>query len=145
MFGNAWQKGGRRRESTNDREGDFRGCCSQWCGSGMFIPNSDYYPSRIQKQQQKRGVKKISCHTYFCRHKFRKIENYFIFEMLKEKIWANFQRIIELFSQKFVTKLLKIWVWNPSPEKNYSGSGCRGQKGTGSATLIAENIFRIWG
>ncbi len=27
--------------------------------------------------------------------------------MLKKKIWANFQRIIELFTQKIVTKLSK--------------------------------------
>ncbi len=55
--------------------------------------------------------------------------------MLKKKIWANFQRIIELFTQKIDTKLSKIWVWDPEskirdPEKTYSGS--RGQKGTGS-------------
>jgi hypothetical protein len=47
--------------------------------------------------------------------------------MLKKKIWASFQRIIELFTQKFVTKLSKIWVWVPGsenrdPEKTYSGS-----------------------
>jgi hypothetical protein len=78
-------------------------------GSAMFILDPDFYPSRIpdlgsriQKAQQKRGVKKIS-------HKFHKIENYFIFEMLKKKIWASFQRIIELFIQKVVTKLSKIW------------------------------------
>jgi hypothetical protein len=53
--------------------------------------------SRIQKQQQKRGVK---------------IENYFSFEVLKKKIWANFQRIIELFTQKIVTMLSKIWLWD---------------------------------
>ncbi len=45
-------------------------CCLHWrrpivlinrnqcCGSGMFIPDPDFYPSRIQKQQQKRVVKK---------------------------------------------------------------------------------------
>jgi hypothetical protein len=38
--------------------------------------------------------------------------------MLKKKIWASFQRIIELFTQKFVTKLSKIWVWNPRSGKN---------------------------
>jgi hypothetical protein len=43
--------------------------------------------------------------------------------MLKKKIWANFPRIIELFTQKIVTKLSKIWVWAPGseirdPEKN---------------------------
>jgi hypothetical protein len=29
-----------------------------------------------------------------CSHKFHKIANYFGFEVLKKKIWANFQRII---------------------------------------------------
>jgi hypothetical protein len=47
---------------------------------------------------------------------------------VKKNIWANFQRILELFTQKIVTKLSKIWIWDP--ENTYSGS--RGQKGTGS-------------
>ncbi len=42
----------------------------------------------------------------------------------EEKIWPNFQRIIELFTQKIVTKLSKIWVWDlgseiQDPEKTY--------------------------
>jgi hypothetical protein len=46
--------------------------------------------------------------------------------MVKKKILANFQRIIELFTQKIVTKLSKIWVWDPGSgtrdsEKTYSG------------------------
>jgi hypothetical protein len=81
--------------------------------------------SRIQKQQQKRGVKKMCCHTIFCSHKFHKIENYFIFEMLKKILWANFQIIIEFFTQKIVNKLSKIWVWDPG-----SGIGL-GQNGIG--------------
>jgi hypothetical protein len=64
---------------------------------GSQIPNLG---SRIQKQQQKRGVNKISFYTFFWSHKFHKIGNYFI--------WANFQRIIELFTQNIVTKLSKI-------------------------------------
>jgi hypothetical protein len=35
------------------------------------------------------------------------MENYFSFEVLKKKNWAHFQRIIELFTQKNVTKLSK--------------------------------------
>ncbi len=34
--------------------------------------------------------------------------NYFIFELVKNKIWANFQGIIEFFTQTIVIKLLKI-------------------------------------
>jgi hypothetical protein len=44
--------------------------------------------------------------------------NYFIYEMLKKKIWANFQRIVELFAKKIVTRLSKIWVWDPGSGKN---------------------------
>ncbi len=38
--------------------------------------------------------------------------------MLKEKVWASFLRIIELFTQKFHYKLSKIWVWGPGSGKN---------------------------
>ncbi len=88
----------------------------------------DVYPgSRIQKPQLKEGVKKFCCQTFFCSHKFHKIVNHFIFEMMKEKICANFQRILELSTQKIVTKLSKIWVWDPGseirdPKKTHSGS-----------------------
>jgi hypothetical protein len=44
--------------------------------------------------------------------------------VLNKKIWANFQRIIELFTQKIVIKLSKIW----DPEKTYSGSRIQGSK-----------------
>jgi hypothetical protein len=79
----------------------------------MFIPDSGswFLPildpgSRIPdpKTATKRVVKKISCHTFYCSHKFLKIENYFIFEMLK--------KTYGLFTQKIVTKLSKIWDWD---------------------------------
>jgi hypothetical protein len=38
--------------------------------------------------------------------------------VLKKKIFANFQRIIELFTKKIVKKLLKIWSWDPGSGKN---------------------------
>jgi hypothetical protein len=38
--------------------------------------------------------------------------------MLKKKIWANFQRNTELFTQKIVTKLSKIGVCDPGSGKN---------------------------
>jgi hypothetical protein len=75
--------------------------------------------------------------------------SYFSFDVLKTKIWANFQRIIEIFTQKIVKKLSKIWIWDPGsdildPEKTYSGSRIQGSKrhripdpGYGSATLPA--------
>ncbi len=115
----------------------------QCCGSGMFIPDpgSWFLPipdlgSQIPdpKTATKERGENFFCHTIFCSQKFHKIENYFIFEMLKKKIiWANFQRIIELFTQKIVNKLSKIWVWDPEseirdPEKTYSRSWIQGSK-----------------
>jgi hypothetical protein len=115
----------------------------------MFIPDPDICPSRIpdlgSKNSNKReGWNKICCHTFFHSHKFYKIVNYFVFEILKKKIWVNFQSIIVLFTQKTVIKLSKIWVWDPGseigdPEKTYSGSWIQGFKKVpdlGSATLI---------
>ncbi len=48
--------------------------------------------SWIQNSNKREGWKKISCHNFLCSHKFHKIANYFSFELLKKKIWANFQR-----------------------------------------------------
>jgi hypothetical protein len=38
-------------------------------------------------------------------------------------MWASFQRIIELFTQKFVTKLKKICGLDPGTEIRAPGSG----------------------
>jgi hypothetical protein len=106
----------------------------------MFIPDPDFYPSRIsdpgsriqdpKTAKKERGEKKIYYHIFFCSHKFDKIEYYFIFEMLKKKIWANFPRIIEVFTQKIFTMLSNIWVWDPGVEK-------APDPGSGSATLVS--------
>ncbi len=55
--------------------------------------------------------------------------------MLKKKIWVNFQRIIELFTQKIVKKLLKMvlgsGIRDPGSgirKKTIPDPGSRGQK-----------------
>jgi len=67
--------------------------------------------------------------------------------VLKKKIWVNFQRIIELFTQKIVKKLLKIWSWDPGSGKNLFRIPDPGVKkhpipdpGSGSATLVLGSI-----
>jgi hypothetical protein len=70
-----------------------------------FLPIPD---PGSEKQQQKRGAKKkFVVIPFFVATNFTKF-NYFIFEMLKKKNWANFQRIIELFTQNIVTRVSKI-------------------------------------
>ncbi len=84
-----------------------------------------------KNSNKREGWKKICCHNFLCSHKFHKIANYFSFEVLRKKIWANFERIIEFFTQKIVNKLSKIWVWDPGSEIRDPGSG--------------KNLFRIPG
>jgi hypothetical protein len=60
--------------------------------------------------------------------------------MLKKKNWGTYQRIVELFTQKIVTKLSKIWVWDPGSGLNLFRIPDPGVKkapdlGSGSATL----------
>jgi len=84
-------------------------------------PDPGFYPSRIPDPKtatKERGEKKLDVKPFYVATKFNKIVNYFSFEVLKKKIWANFQRIIELFTKKIVKKLFKIWSWDP-------GSGSR--------------------
>ncbi len=125
-------------------------------------PDPDFLPipdpgSRIpdpgKNSNKREGWKKICCHNFLCSHKFHKIANYFSFEVLKKKIWPNFQGIIELFTQKIVTKLSKIWIWDPGseirdPEKKLFRIPDPGVKkapdpGSGSATLVTTRL-RIW-
>jgi hypothetical protein len=52
--------------------------------------------------------------------------------MVKKKIWANFQRIVEVFTQK-IFNMLSIWIWDlgseiRDPEKTNSGSRIQGSK-----------------
>jgi hypothetical protein len=58
--------------------------------SGSQIPDPG---SLSKKQQPKRGVKKISCQTFFCSHKFHKIENYFIFKYLRKIFGPVFKEL----------------------------------------------------
>jgi hypothetical protein len=53
--------------------------------------------SWIQKQQQKRKQTKELVVAFFCSHKYHIIENYFAFDLVKKKIWANLQGV---FTQK---------------------------------------------
>jgi hypothetical protein len=109
----------------------------------------DVYPgSRISdpKTATRERCEKNCCHNFSCSHKFHKIEYSFMLKCWRRKIWANFQKIIELFTQKIVSKFSKIWVWDPGseiqdPEKTYSGSRIQGQKGTRSRIRIRNTGF----
>ncbi len=101
--------------------------------------------SRTQQQQNKRGGGKISFPNFFVATNITKT--------CKEKNLSRFTKNYSTFYPKIVTKLLKIWVWDP-------GSGIQKKKlfrtpdpwvkkapdpGSGSATLPVINLyFRIY-
>ncbi len=72
--------------------------------------------------------------------------------MLKKKIWADFQRIVEVFTQKIFNMLSNIWVWDPRSgiRKNLFQIPDPGVKkasdpGSGSATLLLRENFALLG
>jgi hypothetical protein len=86
-----------------------------------------------------RGEKKFVIILIFVVTNFTKL-NFVIFEMLKKKIWANIQRIVEVFTQKIFNMLSNIWVWDPGSEIRKKPNPDPGVKkapdpGSGSATL----------
>jgi len=83
------------------------------------LPDPVFYPSWFpdpKTAMKDIGEKKlIAIGTIFGFSNFTTL-NCFLFKMLKTKIWANFHRIIELFTQTIVSTLSKIWVWYPGSE-----------------------------
>ncbi len=57
-------------------------------------------------KRQKRG-RGLCCLTFFCRHKFQKVENYLLNRYIKNQ--QLIQRTV-LFTPKILTKLSEIWV-----------------------------------
>ncbi len=113
------------------------------CLSRILIfthPGSRISDPGSKNSNKRERLKKISCHTFLCSHKFHKIVNYFSFELLKRNIWANFQRIIELFTKKNGQIAPKNMVLGSGIRKKpIPDPGSRVKKapdpGSGSATL----------
>jgi hypothetical protein len=62
----------------------------------MFIPDPEFWipdPKTATKEKK-------TCPTFFWSHKYKKNNNYFIFEQMKKIRWASLQKIIELFTKK---------------------------------------------
>ncbi len=76
-----------------------------YLGSRILIfthPGSRISDPGSKNSNKREGWKKICYHTFFCSHKFHRIVNYFIFEVLKKKILVSFQISTELFIHKIV-------------------------------------------
>jgi hypothetical protein len=103
----------------------------------MFIPDPDFYPSRIPDPKtatKERGEKKIVVLPFFCSHKFHKIAKYFIFLMLKKKMWQILKKLQNFLPKKLSQSSPKYGLGIRDPEKTYDRSRIQ-DPGSGSATL----------
>ncbi len=92
------------------------------CGSGMFIPDPDFCPSRIPDSwsihsNKREGWKRISCPTFFCSQKTSQNKNLFYF-------WAGEEKTLGRFTNNYRTfypyNVIKLSIRDS--EKTYSGS-----------------------
>ncbi len=121
------------------------------------IPDPDFYSSRIpdlgsripdlgsrisypgsKNSNKRQSEKKLVVIPFNWSHKFHKIKLFYFWNVEEEKNWANFQRIIELFTENIATKLSKIWVGIPDP-----GVKKTPDPGSGSATLPAKGTVSL--
>jgi hypothetical protein len=94
------------------------------------IPDPDLYPSRIPdpKTATKERGEKNSCHVFFCSHKFHKIKNYFIFEMLKKTFRPIFKELYKFLNNKLSLSFQRYGFGIRVLGKTYSGSQIQGSK-----------------
>ncbi len=86
------------------------GCLSRIPDLIFTHPGSRIPDPRSKNSNKRVRWKKNLLSYFFCSHRFYKIEYYVIFEMLKKKIWANFQRIVGSFYPKIFKYALKETV-----------------------------------
>ncbi len=121
-------------------------------GSGMFIPDPDFYPSRIPDPRipdpktatTERGEKNFCCHIFLCSQNFHKIVNFLVLKCWRKKL-GQFSKNYRTFYQKNGQKALKNMVLgfgirDPGSGKNLFRIPDPGVKkapdpGSGSATL----------
>ncbi len=76
----------------------------QYCGSGIFIPDPGSWFLAIpdpgsETATKERGEKKLVVITFYVAKNFTKLQIISVLNCWRKKIWANFQRIIELLNQ----------------------------------------------
>ncbi len=80
------------------------------------IPDPDFTHPGSKNSNKREGWNKTYYHTFFVATNFTKLKILLFLKCWRKTIWASFQRIIEHFTQKFVNRLSKIWVWYPGSE-----------------------------
>ncbi len=113
----------------------------------MFIrdPGSWFLPIPDPKTAMKdKGEKKLVVIPFFWSHKFHKIEPFYFWNVEENNLGQFSKNSRTFYLKKIVSKLSKIWVWDPRSgirKKPFPDPGSRGQKGTGSGSATLESGF----
>jgi hypothetical protein len=70
--------------------------CVQCCGSGMFIPDPDFYPSRIADPKtatKERGEKKFVVITFYVATNFTKLQIILVLKCRRKKFGPIFKEL----------------------------------------------------
>ncbi len=122
----------------------------QCCGSRMFIPDPEFYPFRIPDSEPGSRIPTTATKelVFFWSHKYHN-------EQVKKENMSQFTKNYRFFTKKNVTKLSKIWVWDPGsgkkpipdPGPRIQGSKRHRISDPGSATLVyfsCQNPKSVW-
>ncbi len=95
---------------------------NQCCGSGMFIPDPDFYPSRIpdtgSKNSNKREGRKKFVIKLFLKSQISQNWIFFIFlKCWRKKFGPIFKEFLK-FLPKIIFYYTLKWVWDPGSGKN---------------------------
>ncbi len=112
-------------------------------------PGSRILDSDPKTATDERSEKKFDGIPFYENTNFTKLKIILVLK-LKEKIWGQFSKNYRTFFKKIVTKLSKIWVWDPGSGENLSR--IQGSKRhripdsrSGSATLkIILFLSNVW-
>ncbi len=118
-------------------------CCAsqefkiQCCGSGMFIPDPDFYSSRIQKHLKMRGLtKKFVVITFLKPQISQNCKLFYFWNAEEKKFGPIFKELENCLPKKLSLSSQKYGFGIRIREKPILDPGSRGQKDTGSRIRI---------
>jgi hypothetical protein len=104
----------------------------------MFIPDPGFTHPGSKNSNKREGEKKLVVAKNFTELKIN------LLLTIEEQKLGQFSKDYRTFYPKIVTRLSKIWVWDPGSGKNLSRIPDQGQKGTGSRIRIRNTDSEGW-
>ncbi len=95
------------------------------CLSRILIfthPGSRISDPRSKNRNKREGWKKVCCHTFFCSHKFHKIEHYFILICWRKKFDPIFYKLLKFLPKKLSLSSQKYGFGIRDPRSGIQGS-----------------------